>query len=464
MKWIAALALASLAAASPVEGRGAAAARLGTTIPAHCREHTPIGGEADLDGDYRCAGLVLDFHTGGVHLSRTPQWAGQWLFVDEAGQYRLGSCTLNRGIHPSIAGPSALVAQEFPGDPTGAKRAYLTWRHGETTDDLTAAAMWAVFHHYALDAAGSTRATNAEAPLVPDLTRLSEMSGRQDLEDRALALDAEATARSSPFALDVSIGDDGTASIRLRSGDQAVDGAVVDVRVTAGGTTVQERWTTGADGVVTRPHAQPVGTVTVEATAGAPAAALLYKGPGARPHAFGPQIMITGGTPGEVRGSATRTFELPTTTTVPPTTVPSTTLPPTTQPATTTTVRPTTTTVRPTTTLPETTLPATTTVPPTTGPATTTTTSTTATTTSTTVPPITPPETTPPTPPTPPETPPAPPTVPVVAVGPPPTLPIPQPAPRLPVTGREHWTAYLGTALLVAGVGLIGTIRRRALG
>ena len=36
-------------------------------------------------------------------------------------------------------------------------------------DNLTAAAMWAVFHYYAQDSAGTRRAINGAAPLVPSL-------------------------------------------------------------------------------------------------------------------------------------------------------------------------------------------------------------------------------------------------------------------------------------------------------
>ena len=64
---------------------------------------------ADLAGDYRCAGLAVDFHTAGASASPFPLWAGQWLFVDEAGQYRRGTCTFNRGTHPTTLVPSKLV-------------------------------------------------------------------------------------------------------------------------------------------------------------------------------------------------------------------------------------------------------------------------------------------------------------------------------------------------------------------
>ncbi|MDP9465020.1 MAG: hypothetical protein M3P52_10375, partial [Actinomycetota bacterium] len=145
------------------------AIQLGVQIPSNCVAHTSFTGGADLVDDYRCAGLAIEFHTSGVSFSPGPIWAGQWLFVDEGGQFRVGSCTFNRGIHPTIDAPSSVVAQPFPNDPTGAKGAYLTWRYGDTTDNLTAAAMWAVFHFYARDAAGTNRAANGLAPLVPAL-------------------------------------------------------------------------------------------------------------------------------------------------------------------------------------------------------------------------------------------------------------------------------------------------------
>ena len=147
-----------------------------------------------------------------------PIWAGQWLFTDEAGEFRVGTCTFNRGMHPTIAVPSHVVGQAFPNDPTGAKGAYLTWRYGDTTDDLTAAAMWAVFHYYAQDAAGSNRATNPATPLVPSLDGIAADSGRADLQHMALALDAEARKMSGEWTLSVSARSDGTVVATLLAG------------------------------------------------------------------------------------------------------------------------------------------------------------------------------------------------------------------------------------------------------
>ncbi|MEY2524818.1 MAG: hypothetical protein QOJ66_3383, partial [Ilumatobacteraceae bacterium] len=75
----------------------AGAGQLGTQIPSNCVEHISFEGAPDLVDDYRCAGLAIEFHTGGVAYSPGPIWAGQWLFRDEVGQFRVGSCTFNRG-------------------------------------------------------------------------------------------------------------------------------------------------------------------------------------------------------------------------------------------------------------------------------------------------------------------------------------------------------------------------------
>ncbi|HSB88118.1 MAG TPA: hypothetical protein VLD86_17525, partial [Ilumatobacteraceae bacterium] len=136
----------------------ARAGQLGDQIPSHCTAHATFDDGPDYAGDYRCAGLAIEFHTAGVAFSPGPIWAGQWLFVDESGQFRVGSCVFNRGLHPTITVPSVVVPQSFPNDPTGTKSAYLTWRYGDTTDNLTAAGMWAVMHYYAQDGAGSRRA------------------------------------------------------------------------------------------------------------------------------------------------------------------------------------------------------------------------------------------------------------------------------------------------------------------
>ncbi|MGZ4793530.1 MAG: hypothetical protein ACXWBO_16885, partial [Ilumatobacteraceae bacterium] len=90
------------------------AGQLGSQLPANCVAHDSFDGGVDFVDDFRCAGLAIEFHTAGVAYSPGPIWAGQWLFVDEAGQFRVGSCTFNRGIHPTIDVPSSLVTQSFP--------------------------------------------------------------------------------------------------------------------------------------------------------------------------------------------------------------------------------------------------------------------------------------------------------------------------------------------------------------
>ena len=78
------------------------AGQLGTTVPTNCRQHTSFSGGADVPGDYRCAGLAIHLHVNGYQFSPFPIWAGQWLFVDEEHQFRVGSCTFNRGVHPHV--------------------------------------------------------------------------------------------------------------------------------------------------------------------------------------------------------------------------------------------------------------------------------------------------------------------------------------------------------------------------
>lgn len=432
---VAATVVALGAASTFGTGTGSAAGPLGTTIPAHCVDHTTFEpGGADAAGDLRCAGLAIDFHHGGPQRSPQPLWAGQWLFVDEAGQYRVGSCTFQRGVHPSTLGPSTPVAQHFPLDVDGRRRAYLTWRHGDTTDHLTAAALWAVFHFYAQDSAGSSRSTNPDASLVPDLTQLTEMTGNQQLEDLAVALDAEAAHLSGAPALTLTFAAGDIVAASVVAGSVPFSG--VPVTITSGPHTFA--LVTGPDGTATAEV--PLGDAggVVSATASVPGDAVVYAGPPAAPDPNGVQTLLTAGTPAEVRAVTERPSTTTTTTaTLPPTTTTTTTLPPTT---------------------------TTTTLPPTTSPPTTLPPETTSTLASTTVAETTisapdasvafaPPETTTTTPRTTE-------TVEVLAPPPPPGPPV-----TLPRTGSEsNGPAYAGTALLVAGIGLLGAIsRRRAL-
>jgi hypothetical protein len=401
----------------------AGADQLGVQIPSNCSAHINFDGGADLVDDYRCAGIAIEFHTAGVAFSPGPIWAGQWLFVDEIGQFRVGSCTFNRGIHPTIDAPSSPVAQTFPNDPTGAKGAYLTWRYGDTTDDLTAAAMWAVFHYYAQDGAGTRRASNGAVPLVPSLGMVAQASGRDDIQALAVQLDAEAVRLAGPWAISVALGVDGGIDVRLTVGAQPVAGATVTLLMSGQdqASTVQ----TDASGLAHSTMPVVPGTMTVVASTSAPAQALVYRGTPAGPDPNGAQRLVTGGTPEVMSATATVDVPVPTTST----------------PTSTTTSTPTSTTTS--TTLPTTTSTTTTSLPPST-----TTTSPIVTTIPTAaaevVPPTVLPETSLPV------------DVPVAEVLPPVTVT------ALPHTGKgSDAISYLATTLLVAGIGVVGVASRR---
>lgn len=400
-----ALLLATLAVpALLVAGRvPAAAAPLGTAIPANCTAHTSFDGGPDVPGDYRCAGLVIQYHTGGVAHSPFPIWAGQWLFTDGDGQYRVGYCTLNRGNHPTVAVPSQPVAQTLPNDPGGRRSGYLAWRYGDTTDDLTAAALWAVFHYYAQDAAGGNRAANPLTPLVPRLDGLQARSGRADLQARAIELATEAETYAGEWHLTVDVAADGNVTVSLLAGETPVAGQPITVLVS--GSDLPHAATTNTAGTATVAVSMPSGTVTVAATVDVPGAAVAYRGQPAAPDPHGAQLLVTAGAPGMARAVTTldlpgpTTTEAPTTTEEPPTTMEE---PPTTE-APSTTEEPTTTTLEP----------------------------------STTEPPV---PTSPPT---------------SVAATVPPSLP------RTGGGGGDRAIAYVGTSFVVGGVGLLGTLRRR---
>ncbi len=331
--------------------------QLGREIPEQCVAHTAFdGGPPDVPGDYRCAGVAIQFHTNGVASSPFPIWAGQWLFTDDEGEYRVGTCTFNRGMHPAAATASNAVTQPFPNDPTGAKSAYLMWRYGDSTDALTAAAMWAVFHFYAADAAGTNRSVDGAAPLIPRLDVIAADSGREDVQQRAIALDDEATSMSGAWRLDAEIDVDGVVTVSLFAGDVPVPGQEISVLVSGVDTPLVA--TTGTDGTATVAVLLPSGTATVVATAAAPGQVLVYRGTPAAPDPHGAQTLVTAGPPAVLR--AVVELAVPPPTTVPPTTVPPTTVPPTTVPP--TTVPPTT--VPPVTTVPPTTVTIPPTVPP----------------------------------------------------------------------------------------------------
>jgi hypothetical protein len=421
----------------------AGADQLGVQIPSNCSAHINFDGGADLVDDYRCAGIAIEFHTAGVAFSPGPIWAGQWLFVDEIGQFRVGSCTFNRGIHPTIDAPSSPVAQTFPNDPTGAKGAYLTWRYGDTTDDLTAAAMWAVFHYYAQDGAGTRRASNGAVPLVPSLGMVAQASGRDDIQALAVQLDAEAVRFAGPWAIGVALGADGGIDVRLTAGTQSVAGATVTLLMSGQdlATTVK----TDAAGLAHSTMPVAPGTMTVVASTSAPGPALVYRGKPAGPDPNGAQRLVTGGRPGLATATATIDVPIPITTTssVPSTTTATTTtasLPVTTTSTeltttTSTTATSTTTTSTPTTSTPTTSTPTTTTAP---------TVTTTPSAPAEVVPPTVLPETS------------LPADVPPVDVLP------PVPVTALPHTGKgSNAISYLATALLVAGIGIVGVASRR---
>lgn len=377
-----------------------AANDLGTTIPGHCIEHTTFSDGDDASDDYRCAGIAIEFHTAGVENSPFPIWAGQWLFRDPSSNFRVGSCTFNRGVHPNITSPSRWVAQSFPNDPGGERAAYLAWKYGDTTDNLIAAGLWAVFHYYAQDAAGPNRATDPNAPLVPTLGGVGAASGRPDLQATAIALHNEADQLVEPWTLSLAVGADGVATATLVAGANPVPDQPISVLVS--GLDAPLVAITGTDGSATVTVLLPLGTVTVVATAAAPGPADTYRGQPASDNGQGAQTLITGG--------VSRLLRTEVLVEVAPA------APPTTEPPTTTTST-------------EAIAPTTEAVIPTTEP-TTEVTGTTA--------------------------------EPVIAelTTAPPTTTAPGQLPRTG-GGGDMPVAYLGTAFVVGGVGLIGTLRRR---
>lgn len=405
----------------PVRFVGAAAPRQApgrvdpavATIPSGCVSHLPLDGGADFADDYHCAGIALNYHLDGAAHSPFPIWAGQWLFVDDQGAFRRGSCTFNRGIHPTIDSPAVPVNQALPNDPGGGRAAYLTWRYGNTSNDLTAAALWAVFHYYAQDAAGSNRATDPNSALVPSLDVVAAASGRTDVAATAVALDAEARRFSAGFTLDVELAENGHGEAHVMSGSTPVDRVAVTITVAlVPGSPTSLEVTTDASGAaafsVTGITADSgAETVSVTAVIDAPAQAQVYQGAPADRDASAQTLITSGGT---TRLTATANAVV----SPPRSTIPATT--------TTTSIPPTTTT----------TAPSTTTTTPTT------TTEAETSTTSITLPPTTEPPTTPPT---------------------------AQVEPPLPVTGAaSDGVAYWATAMLVAGVGVVGAVRRRLAG
>lgn len=415
----------------------AGAGQLGSQIPSNCVAHISFDGSPDLVDDYRCAGLAIEFHTAGVAFSPGPIWAGQWLFRDEVGQFRVGSCTFNRGIHPNVDSPSAIVAQQFPNDPTGAKGAYLTWGYGDSTDNLVAAAMWAVFHYYAQDDAGTRRAANGAAALVPSLDMVARASGRDDIQALAIALDAEAALFAESWTISATVDRAGQIEARVFAGPHPVLGARVTLLMSGQDSPAVVE--TDRSGLARATMPVVTSIMTVVATTSTPGAATVYRGSPAGPDPQGAQRLVTSGSPRIISATATVDVPVPpTTTTLPPATTTTTTTTPTT--TSTSTTQPPTSTSMP---LP----PTSTSVPLPSEANTTTTTTPEPTTTTVLLEPTTTPtlsaETTT-----------------TVVVGP--LVEVSPPAPPLPKTGGgSNLISYLGTSLLVAGIGIVGVASRR---
>ena len=97
MRWITAGLLLSASVAPASAWATPVSPVTATAAPTGCR------------ADGQCAGLPLDFHTGGSLRSPGPMWAGRWWFTDAHGMAHQGSCTFNRGVHPAHAVPSHRV-------------------------------------------------------------------------------------------------------------------------------------------------------------------------------------------------------------------------------------------------------------------------------------------------------------------------------------------------------------------
>lgn len=286
-------------------------------MPAHCEEHRPLDGSVDVAGDHHCAGLALDYHLGGIDRSPSSLWAGQWLFTDESGSFRTGWCTYHLGQHPRSDLPSAVVPQSFPLDPDGREVAYLAWRYREVADDVTSAALWAVFHVLAADAGGDFRSDAPDGPLVPSLDVVAAATGRPDVQARAIELLGEARRLAGDdvpeWHLDLTVAaglspSEATATVTLMAGDVPVAGQPVAVLVSGGDTPLAA--TTGTDGSATVAVPYLPGTVTVAATAESPGPAVVYRGTPAVPSPYGAQLLVTAGDP--VPLTATATIDAPT--------------------------------------------------------------------------------------------------------------------------------------------------------
>ena len=290
---VAAIVVAVLAAPAelPTAGAGQPTPRA-ADVPAGCVQHS-----GDQGADYRCAGRFLATPSG-PHT-----WAGQWLFVDESGRTRRGTCTYQLGTHPTTAVAAHRVAASLPNDPTGQRSAYLTWKYGQTDDDLTAAAMWVVAHYYSQD-----ESARGAGPLIPSLTDNAVTAGFPDLQRRAVDLDVEAERMSGEWVLTASLAPDGMLALELTTSalPDAAPSPVPDqpISVLVSGSALPLAATTSADGTTT--VAVPIpssGTVTVVATAAAPGPAEVYLGEPALPDADGAQPLLTAGRAGVVQAT-----------------------------------------------------------------------------------------------------------------------------------------------------------------
>lgn len=235
-------------------------------IPTHCVECHELAGP-DSPGDYRCAGLMLTI------AGQAPMWAGQWLFRDGNGVVRVGIAASDVGAHPTTLDRAQSAPRQFPGDPGGGRLAFLAWKYGDTTDDLTAAALWVLIRHYAGDALFGGALANVAA-----------MTGRDDLQRRVDELDFEAGWCAQPWSLSAttSTGDDDPSRlvVTLRSGAGPVPGRTISVLVS--GLDRPLVATTGTDGSATVAVPSGVGqvdlgTATVVVTTEAPGPAVLYR-------------------------------------------------------------------------------------------------------------------------------------------------------------------------------------------
>ena len=172
--------------------------------------------------------------------------------------------------------------------------------------------MWAVFHYYAQDSAGTRRASNAAAPLIPSLGDDRRRQWARRIQTVAIALDAEADAYAGEWAISVRWGPTGRSTSRSMAGAQPVAGAAITLLM-SGQDARQPCSRTGWTGALD--DAGGAGSNDGRRVdAGSRAAAVVYRGSPAGPDPHGAQRLVTGGPPRSI--SATATVDVP----VPPTT------------------------------------------------------------------------------------------------------------------------------------------------